>query len=432
MTGQAATPKRRALLYAASTFAAFVIGGLGGVFLGESTYAPPSSGYQLPYPPRQVFEKAFATYNEKQRSTILAHVERALTKLPEGASPLEKAAAINTYLYQYFRRAHLAKGANGVELLQSGEAICGGAVATMAEMLYAIGVKGKYAYAIGGNAAHSMMEVFFDDGTQGLFDPYHGVLYLDREKAQPLSIIDINNNLEEYARRPPVMFTAHGKATTPSGVVPMASLSAAYTPTDRFGRTDYDFVKLFNKADSVGVANSGLSSFVNIELRPGDVIGRKSWKQSHTEPRPWTKLAMWEREPGDYLSWAYMLGDSALGYTVKHVYTMRGLDRGRNYLLELYIATAYGQPDSDVANAVVSVQPTAPFGKTRHLEVKPGGYVPDNFVPRRLEIPFRAEASEVVFVLDAHGILTLSGIELERGEGDGDKNFLLGWAAPPP
>ena len=142
-------------------------------------------------PQKQDFEKRYDEYTEEEKAAILKHVKKALSGVGFHAPELEKAAAINDYIYQYL--IHRDNTGSAPKLLQDGYAICGGAVVCMTEMLYAIGIKSKFAYLLGipDQGAHSLVEVFFGDGNQGLFDPTFGILWYDPERGLPLSMMEL-------------------------------------------------------------------------------------------------------------------------------------------------------------------------------------------------------------------------------------------------
>src|SRR3546814_13499619 len=72
-----------------------------------------------------------------------------------------------------------------------------------------------------------MLEVYFSDGAQGLFDPYHGIAYYDAETKRPVSILSISEYISQG--KAPVSYVQ--RAATP-----MRSFAETYAATDEAGR----------------------------------------------------------------------------------------------------------------------------------------------------------------------------------------------------
>jgi hypothetical protein len=362
----------------------------------------------LPPEATQDFEIRFERYTDAQRQVILDHVAAALRNLPGGASEFEKVAAINDYLYQYFHRQN-SNGAGGADYLTNGESICGGTVVSMAEMLYSQKIKSKYAYVYGGLVAHSMLEVFFSDGTRGLFDPYNGYLFYNKELARPISITDILTgiNLNEVT-----FYSSQPKQEITGEIVPLSDVFLSYLDHDTLDR-DFDPVELFARMDGAGVANEGYKDYLEVALNPGEHIGEPAWTPESEAPNPWNTLAVWRKNNGDYLSWAYLLGQTAHGYDVKHIYHLEGLTPGQRYTLRHYLVRGYLSVNDTNDGPVITIQPISPFqpGQFSGLEAF---NIPldDRFTPRVHDFTFEAQAAQADFIYDVSGIIIVAAIEL--------------------
>src|SRR3546814_691421 len=271
--------------------AAVILIGTAGASIGYYAARQPEIQSQ----PFQDFERRFESYSAAQTAVIETHVQRALSGLSDDASEFDKAAAMNAYIYATVERKAFAGTGSRAQVLADRAGVCGGMVVSLAEMLHSVGIKSRLAYTIGGKAAHSMLEVYFSDGAQGLFDPYHGIAYYDAETKRPVSILSISEYISQG--KAPVSYVQ--RAATP-----MRSFAETYAATDEAGRTDYAYPDIFTHAEQRGIANSGFVNTIHIELRPGDLIGIRDWAASSDTPYPWTHLSLWQSKPGYYLSWA--------------------------------------------------------------------------------------------------------------------------------
>lgn len=366
-----------------------------------------------PFKPTQDFEIRVANYKPAELEFLFEHIDLALSKLPEDASEFEKVAAINDYLYQYLLVEVNATGDNAIDVLSQEHAICGGVILTMSEMLYAIGVKSKYAYIYGGLGAHSMVEVFFSDGTRGLFDPTYGLLYYNPTTHQPISIFDIFENVE-LSRH--AYYTTHPKQNINGQITPLSDIFTAYADKDIIGGRIFsgspmDPYAIFSAAEGGGVANEGVANFIEVELHPGTLLGEKEWTPDGEWPLPWGKLAAWQREDGTYLSWAYQMGQT-LGYDIKHVYTLTNLEPGKTYTLRHYLARAYPAVNSDLPGPTITIQQIHPFGFTRYKNLDYIDIPFDAFEAYSSDLVFKAADDQMTFVFDVSGTVIITAIEL--------------------
>jgi hypothetical protein len=270
-------------------------------------------------------------------------------------------------------------------------------VASLAEMLYSIGIKSRYAFAVGGRKAHSMLQVYFSNNKEGLFDPFNGVIYIDRSNGTPISLSTVFNYLTKgstavlYARR---------KIEDPDGPV----LSSQYALSPDSDRPDYAFPGIFTEAKALGLANSGFSTTIQIVLSPHSMVGPANWVRSTDEPKPWTKLSLWRLSSGEYLSWAYILGQSSLGYLVEHAYSLERLDIGTSYTLRIKIANAYVPRGGAVANPAITLQPVVPFRPPAFVSLENRGYADGNeYVFQTAEISFVANSTTATIIAHATG-----------------------------
>lgn len=355
--------------------------------------------------PKQDFERRYDAYSPAQRAVIERHVAAGLSGVGPDASEYEKAAALSAYVYRTIERREGVYG-GAVDILTAGGGVCGGMVATLSEMLHSLGIKSRYAFTIGGPAAHSMVEVYFPDGTTGLFDPYHGIAYYDIDADRPVSITDI----DDYIARDklPVLYALKNPPRQTSS----NAIRQFYSTVSDTDRLDYSFLTIFAESDSRGIANSGFVTTIRIALTPGDVVGTAYWTPSASEPKPWRRLSLWKRTPDEYLSWAYIMGQTGLGYLVKHAYTLDGLEPGKGYVLRLYVANAYAPVGALVDRPTITIQPVFPFGEPEHARLENRGYSAKGYEPQVVELSFEAETSAMTIVGQATGNIVLQGVEL--------------------
>ena len=376
--------------------------------ISQTTSVP----YSPPYPPSQDFEVRFANYSEAERQIVLHHMEMALSNLPENATEFDKTAAINDYLYQYFHGSKIP-GNGGADFLTKGGTQCGGFVATMAEMLYAVGIHSKLAAVYGGLMSHSLIEVFFGDGSRGLFDPTYGAFYYDSATHQPVSLEQIANGADVSRI---IYLTTNPRRDTPEQIIPISDVFSVYKNEDTQNRAGGDnyisaFKRLFEAADGAVVSNQGHASFVEIDLRTGQLIGDKDWDPKTDGAVPWLSLALWKREDGRDLSWAYEMGQM-MGYDVNHIYHLDGLEPGKTYILRHYIAAAYSPDGSDLAGPAISIQQVDPYRPAQYADIERYSSSLDPFVPYLYDFVFEAPAEKVSFIYHVSGRILITAIEL--------------------
>tara|TARA_R110002072_G_scaffold1029_6_gene8556 strand:- start:349 stop:1449 length:1101 start_codon:yes stop_codon:yes gene_type:complete len=346
-----------------------------------------------------------------ERGSVAVHTEKALAGLPPRASAYDKAAAINAYVHLFLKRVSGSTAQTADEVLDSGEAVCGGMSLVMIKMLAHVGLRGEYAFTHGGLAAHSMVEVIFTDTVQGLFDPYHGLAFYSVAEGRPLSIQEI----ADYADADPAPVFYVQRSTDRN--LPLIRENV-YSETDEDGRGDFAFPGLFTEADGVGLANSGFVSFIHVELSPWDVLGDEVWTGAPDEtPRPWTTLAKLQRASGAYVSWAYLLGQTSLGYRIAHVYALENLEPGRKYVLRLKIANAYVNKELGGLKPSVTLHPAIPTGRSQFVLLNARGYRADeSYVPQYAELAFTAERPQMTFLGAATGDIVLQCISLVEAD----------------
>jgi hypothetical protein len=139
----------------------------------------------------------------------------------------------------------------------------------------------------------------------------------------------------------------------------------------------------------------------------------------------WTKLSLWRLSSGEYLSWAYILGQSSLGYLVEHAYSLERLDIGTSYTLRIKIANAYVPRGGAVANPAITLQPVVPFRPPAFVSLENRGYADGNeYVFQTAEISFVANSTTATIIAHATGDLVLQSIELlATGEDIGASGF---------
>lgn len=350
------------------------------------------------------FDAAAASDDEP---IIAHHVGKALAGLPETASRYDKAAALNAYVHLTLKRTDGSVAQTADEVLVAGAAVCGGMSLVLIKMLEHIGLKAEYAFTHGGLAAHSMVEVIFTEIVHGLFDPYHGVAFYSPTRGRPLSILEMDDFV--HADPAPVFYV---RRSLDRGL-PL-SRENAYSETDEDGRRDFAFPGLFTDADGVGLANSGFVSFIHAELTPGTTLGDALWSPGNPESaRPWSALAQLQRPNGGYVSWAYLLGQTSLGYRIGHVYSLGNLVPGNRYELVLKVANAYVNSNSTAPDPAITIHPAQPAGRSAFISLDVRGFREgDEYYPQTARMIFTALAAEMTFITAATGDIVLQSIAL--------------------
>lgn len=354
---------------------------------------------------RQAFEKRFDEYSDHERGVVIANTEKALSKLPSSAGELEKVAAINDYLFQYFILR--ANEGGGAKLLSDGYAICGGAAVALAEMLYGIGIRCRKAFLIGipGMGSHGMIEVFFRDGQRGLFDPTFGIFWFNKEKKQILSIAELMENPDLSVKH--LQRSIHMKRTAETSLVVTSSGINQTYRSHHVGQDQlpYDPYLCFSTCSGGGIAGEEYMTFVKIPLVPGDLHGLPHGQVDSLHP--WYPLARLADENGRFISWAYMLGKSGT-YNVAHIYRFSKLRAGALYRLTLTYAHA--------STAIVSMQildgklPEQKSDTTIHLELPSLNYKQENPHSEETGIVFVSESDSVDIIATSQGYVILTAI----------------------
>jgi Transglutaminase-like superfamily len=338
------------------------------------------------------------------------HVQAALCGLSAKASAYDKVAALNAYIHLTIKRTSGATASNSEEVFDAGEAVCGGMAMALIDMVRSIGMDAEYAYTYGGAVAHSMVEVAFGDSVYGLFDPYHGLAYYSHEEGRPLSIFDLEHN--PRVDPPPIAYVR--QSVEPGTPLTRAN---AYSDTDEDDRGDFSYPDIFAKADGAGRANSGFVSFVNVQLESGDILGDPAWLfPDSRSPKPWSLLASWQYPSGRYLSWAYLLGQTSLGYRIEHIYTMRNLVPGKLYRLKLWIAAAYSNKNGVGIAPSLTLHLTENKAKSFRMSLSERGYPDEAFKPQVASFAFYAAREMLTIIGSATGELALQAIKLETDE----------------
>jgi len=395
----------RIMIIAGTLFAVLFVGIMLGMYYSKNVDSfdyqgdrniPSKTGH------KQDFEIRYDSYSEQDKRFVQMHIDKALAKLDRNADEFEIAAAINDYLYQYLILK--ANSGGSAKILREGHAICGGAMITMAEMLHSLGIKSKYAFLLGvpDQGSHSLLEVFFNDGRLGLFDPIFGILWFSPETNEPVSIMEL---LERPSLSNTTLYKSLHKRRKKleDPVLPFKGFEKTYAHRPNYKEKNYDPYACFSQRSGGGLANEGMKSFIRIPLRLGVVLGSKTWDKKNG--LPWESLFLLKDENGNYIFWAYQLGQVHEGYDIKHIYDLKGLSIERDYSLRLYYSASAN-------NTVLSIQFIDPAKPTSYRRVKRLGFNPNSFKSGVIEIPFISTKSEASILVDAKGVIILHAIEL--------------------
>ncbi|MBI5740655.1 MAG: transglutaminase domain-containing protein [Nitrospirae bacterium] len=354
---------------------------------------------------KESFERQYDDLTSKEKKVVNSHVDRALSLLPPKPGELEIAAAINDYVYQYYIR----KDNNGTtaKMLTEGHASCGGAAVTMAEMLYSVNIKSRLAYLVGipNQGSHSLVEVYFTNGTSGLFDPTYGILWYDKENNRPVSILKL---LSDPQLSNLFLYKSINKKRQElkDAVNPSQGFLQTYQNKRSYKEQYYDPYLCFRQRSGGGVAGDDYKTFVKIPMEPGVLYGDKDG--SSNVVTPWNKLALLQNKEGKYISWAYMLGEVA-DYSVSHIYQFSKLITGNSYNLSLYYAEANA--------SILSIQILNGHRRgqendsTFYHQIEKLDYKKDIREIRKIDIPFTAESQDVRIIIATEGNIMLTAIE---------------------
>lgn len=336
---------------------------------------------------------------------ILEHAVAVLCALPvetvAQGDPFELCAAVNAYVHLKVTRKHKTTAGSGAEVLTKGEGVCGSMVLAARELLEAMGVDCELAYTLGGPVAHSMIEAEVDGGG-ALIDPYHGVIYCDPSGERPLSLEETieaagqGRQVARFVRR----------AAAPD----LLAREVVYSSGDEDDRQDYRFPDDYLGLDGYGLAGSGFADFVDVEIPLGRTLGNPDWATpSPDEPTPYFALASERKPDGSHLSWAFILGQTGMGYNVQHLYRVTGLTPGSRFTLKLFVATAYGTPDRPPVVTLRQVEGGSTLARRRLLhasykDTDGGGGL------QVIEATFIAEAERASIVTHAQGDFVLNAL----------------------
>lgn len=405
----------RSFRAAAAVLVALVFLGFG-VLVGTQI-SPEKAGARTPKSPVNTVEpnyiKRIRHYTNEERKFVEYQAKAAVKNLPAVADERLKAAAVNHYIYNFFTRQNWAGANNAYEALKSEVAVCGGMVITMSEMLYFLGIESRLSYAIGGHAAHSMVEAYFSDGTSAAYDPYNGVIYMDKETGKILSLFEA---IEKTKSRETNLLYVKTQRNRNGSPIPMASLENGYTiknPGNRGRFTETMIAEFYN----YGIQSSGFVDFIDIPLKPGDVLGEIEWSRENSRyPKPWLALGGLKGKDDRYLSWAYILGFTGLGYRVQHLYKLENLEIGGKYSLNVYVANAYlSMYERYPAGALpsVTIEPVEAVNMAPgRYTLQKGGANLNNYKPQVLSYKFVAKDDKTTLIAHAAGNLVISAIEL--------------------
>ncbi len=383
------------------------------VQVAKAKAQPPTvSVYSILDAPRQDFEKRYASYTLAEKKVIVNHVNKAWSRLDRGATSLERIAAINAYLYQYLVRRSFSGNTRGVEVLRSRYAVCGGMVLTMAEMVYAAGYRARYAFTVGGLAAHSMLEVYYPNGTHSLFDPYHGAMYVIPKSLRPVSLFDVPKYFK--SKQPPVLLVqkVFPKTLAQATVTPMSDIRRTYGTTVPAKVKDFRFPEIFTKSLAWGVANSGVATVIPIKLKPRQAVGKTAWAKSSKEPNPWTALSLWKTKAQGYLSWAYKIGDTSQGYRIQHSLELQKLIPGRKYTIQYFISHSVSAKTLAVPSISIRRAGSVKTPGKFKLSVRPNRNT-SAFIPQVASYTFKATADTATYrIWSSTAEFTFIGVRL--------------------
>lgn len=344
------------------------------------------------------------TDEDEQTSAMRDHAIRVLhalscDKLAFG-DDLELVAAANAYVHRRVRRVHQSVADSGIEVLEREEGVCGGMVLATRDLLNELGLQGQLAYALGGDVAHSMFEVQTESETI-LVDPYHGLIFVDHETGRGLGLDDAV--AAASAARPSVLFVRRQGSEA-------LDLAEAYARADEDSRVDFAFPRNFIDLDGYGLAGSGFAEVIEVHLSLGGVLGAPDWREPREgEPYPYSALAHERKADGSHLSWAYILGSTANGYNVQHVYRIAGLTPGQSFAIRTSFANAYGKEGE---LPVVSYRQLSGGGGKHNAKLEHTNRRADEaFVPQVIEARFVSETDSSLIVTHARGDFVLMAIE---------------------
>lgn len=367
------------------------------------------------------FETLYANYSREQKAFIQEFADKITAKLPDDADDELITLAINHYVFNYVKPTRAASSPDGITVMKTRQATCGGAIMMASDLLRVFGIKSWPVYGVGGaRNAHSMLDVKLRNGRQIFIDPYSGVVF--RSEGRTLSF---QETLEAVRQGTAEAYYARQNLNTDDSVEPMPSFKAGYSRTPHKGiRLPESF---FEKEDwmvrlnIVGVAGSGQVDTLIMTMQPGDAFGMAGWtKPVPRYPRPWQKLAE-TKQNGERVGWTHKLGASGHGYRINHAYRLTELRPGQTYTIRFEVAVAY---KATYETWMDNTQPTFSFamidppGPPHHVTLQRKNYDRDNYRPQIAEYTFTAERPVHIVTLNGTGNFTIGSIALmsERNE----------------
>ena len=251
-------------------------------------------------------DRIYKSYSGEQRKIIEHHALRAVSNLEDAENKVLIALAVSHYTFNYVNATPAPKSKNGVDVMQTREANCGGSISMASDMLNFLGIKSIPVYGVGGvQFAHSMLEVVIPEQANILIDPFAGVaftkngLYLSFEKALEFS--------QDKTVVPLYALPQRDKEAQP---IPLTDVDSSYSKVKnektRLPSSTQELGHYYLAGHKIsGVAGCGQIDTVFIKVQPGDVFGEPGWKSRKV--RPYQALAQSKDQNGNKVGWAHML-----------------------------------------------------------------------------------------------------------------------------
>ncbi len=362
------------------------------------------------------FEDRVDRYSAKDFAKLMNYVNDALSGLPRLASEVERAFAIHFYLYQHLRRSFF-EASTGLIVLDNAKAVCGGFTVAMAEMLYALGIKSRVAFTLNGTqGAHSMVEVFFSDGRQGLFDPTYGLVYFNVQTRTPVPFSKVTALLNDP--RPPILVARRGNFPVDDARNLDEDFTAVrndYLPADQADPAALQpFRDYFTNDLAQGLTYTNTPVTIPVPLEPGQLLGRDAWTYLPEEPTPWHKLSLQQDTTYGFLTWAFILGRTYDGYFVHHELKLSKLEVGVTYSIRFYVAIAQAGPAETTNSPEFTVTSSSPgipekkFTMNRQSFRREGS----TYSPQVFTYTFTAKSTQMSFASKSANNLVFAGISL--------------------
>jgi len=268
-----------------------------------------------------------------------------------------------------------------------------------------LGYESHFAYTIGGKVAHSLLEVETNEGT-ALLDIYNGVAFLNKDTDAPLDLNAVikaaqtNDNICLYAKIDCHKFYD-------------LNHSDIFIDKDDHNRDTFIWPDNFLNLDGYGLSGSGHVDFNIIHLKPTQILGNEHWQTGLVdEPTPYTKLAYLRKPDGSALSWAYMMGQTGLGYHLQHSYLCSDLVPGVRYSLKIGLINAFGFKDFTVRWTMRALHSDTHIKKMKITPIEQD-YLSD-YKPHYVQFDFVAIQSTEVILSHLEGELLLASIGLYK------------------